>query len=77
MEYVDLQKTEIDLELLREFPMTVIYRHSVLPFRESGGLVYVATGDPFDLESPRRAFCNQWSGIEASSGSRVGSCRDD
>jgi len=51
MEYVDLQKTEIDLELLREFPMTVIYRHSVLPFRESGGLVYVATGDPFDLES--------------------------
>ena len=51
MEYVDLQNTEIDLDLLRTFPMTVIYRHSVLPFREVDGLVHVATGDPFDLES--------------------------
>ncbi|MBD3673988.1 MAG: Flp pilus assembly complex ATPase component TadA [Planctomycetaceae bacterium] len=51
MEYVDLQNTEIDLDLLRTFPMTVIYRHSILPFREVDDLVHVATGDPFDLES--------------------------
>ncbi|HUG18913.1 MAG TPA: ATPase, T2SS/T4P/T4SS family [Planctomycetaceae bacterium] len=52
LEYIDIEKTKIDLELLRTFPMTVIYRHSVLPFRQDeSGVVHVATGDPFDLES--------------------------
>jgi type II secretion system protein E len=52
LEYVDIERTEIDLELLRTFPMSVIYRHSLLPFRlDDDGVVAVATGDPFDLES--------------------------
>lgn len=51
MEYVDLQHTEIDLDLLSEFPTTAIFRHSILPLRRENGRVMVATGDPFDLEA--------------------------
>jgi general secretion pathway protein E/type IV pilus assembly protein PilB len=48
--YVDLKTITIDEELLREFPTSSIYRHSLLPLYRENGHVVVATGDPLDLE---------------------------
>ncbi|MFV2065378.1 MAG: GspE/PulE family protein [Pirellulales bacterium] len=52
-EFVDLSATEPDLSLLDDFPLKLIHRYTVFPFRrkeESGSLV-VAISDPFDLHA--------------------------
>ncbi len=51
MKYLELQQTEIDLELLTKFPTTAVFRHSALPIRRENGRVLVAVSDPFDLEA--------------------------
>lgn len=48
--YVDLKEVTVDDELLREFPTTAIFRHSILPLHRNNGRVVVATGDPLELE---------------------------
>jgi general secretion pathway protein E/type IV pilus assembly protein PilB len=50
MRFVSLKETIVDVELLREFPATAIFRHEVLPLERRNGRVTVATADPFDLE---------------------------
>jgi general secretion pathway protein E/type IV pilus assembly protein PilB len=51
MDFVDLKNFEVDVELLRRFPTTAIFRHEVLPLEQRNGRVRVATSDPFDLEA--------------------------
>jgi general secretion pathway protein E/type IV pilus assembly protein PilB len=51
MDFVDIKNTPVDPEVLNKFPSREIFRHSLLPFRQENGCVYVATADPFDLEA--------------------------
>ena len=50
MRYMDLKDFEVDHELVKLFPTSVIFRHSLLPLRRQNGSVEVATSDPLDLE---------------------------
>jgi general secretion pathway protein E/type IV pilus assembly protein PilB len=47
--FVDLESQQIDLNLLRGFPLKLIHRHSVFPIERVNGTLRVATSDPFDL----------------------------
>src|SRR4051812_16392977 len=49
IEFVDLQETEVDLSLLKNFPQKLIYRQSLFPIRQEFGQLIVATSNPFDL----------------------------
>ena len=49
LDFVDLQNTEIDLSLLKDFPHRLIHRQSLFPLRRDNGSLVVATSDPFDL----------------------------
>jgi general secretion pathway protein E len=47
--FVDLEQHEIDLSLLRGFPLKLIHRHFLFPLQRENGTLRVATSDPFDL----------------------------
>lgn len=47
--YVDLAEAEVDLSLLREFPVKSIYRETLFPISQQNGSLMVATADPFNL----------------------------
>jgi general secretion pathway protein E/type IV pilus assembly protein PilB len=47
--FVDLDQQNIDLSLLRGFPLKLIHRHSLFPLERANGTLRVATSDPFDL----------------------------
>jgi general secretion pathway protein E len=47
--FVDLEQCDIDLSLLRGFPLKLIHRHSLFPLQRENGTLRVATSDPFDL----------------------------
>ena len=49
LEYVDLATTPVDLELLKGFPLRLIYRQSLFPVKRQNGALVVATSNPFDL----------------------------
>jgi len=49
MPFVDLEEFEIDLSLLRGFPLKLIHRHAVFPIHRDNGSIVVATSDPFDF----------------------------
>jgi type II secretion system protein E len=51
LEYMDLANGEevVDLSLLTNFPLRLIYRQSLFPIRRYNGSLVVATCDPFDL----------------------------
>ncbi|QGJ71086.1 General secretion pathway protein GspE [Planctomycetales bacterium 10988] len=49
LDYVDLTQTEVDLNLLRDFPIKLITRNHLFPVRRENGYLLVATNDPFDL----------------------------
>lgn len=49
LDYVDLRTTDVDLELLKNFPTKLIHRQSLFPIRRDNGSIVVATSDPFDL----------------------------
>jgi general secretion pathway protein E len=51
LELIDLAKTEIDLPLLRQFPVKLIHQYGVFPVRLQDDALVVATGDPFDLHA--------------------------
>jgi general secretion pathway protein E/type IV pilus assembly protein PilB len=51
VEYVDLSAAEIDLSILKEFPLRLIHRYGVFPLKKQEGSVVVATGNPFDLRA--------------------------
>jgi general secretion pathway protein E len=49
LDYVDLRQIDIDLELLKQFPQKLIYRHAIFPIRRQGSSLVVATSNPLDL----------------------------
>ena len=49
LEYVDLRETDVDIDLLKSFPVKLIHRQSLFPIRRDNGQLVVATSDPFDL----------------------------
>lgn len=51
MGWVDVTEVEVDAELLAEFPVRLIHRHSVFPVSRRGRLLRLAMGNPFDLQA--------------------------
>src|SRR3972149_4777799 len=49
IEFIDLAETEIDLSLLKKFPLRFIHRENLFPIRQNNGALVVATSDPFNL----------------------------
>ncbi|HEY2759944.1 MAG TPA: hypothetical protein VGI75_04355, partial [Pirellulales bacterium] len=49
LDYVDLQETQVDLSLLKDFPPKLLHRQALFPVRRENGSLVVATSDPFDL----------------------------
>lgn len=49
MPFVDLDEFDIDLSLLRGFPLKLIHRHAMFPIHRDNGALVVATSDPFDF----------------------------
>jgi len=49
--FVDLYGEDIDYELLSSFPLSLIEKHNVIPFRKDDEYIYVATADPLDYDS--------------------------
>ncbi|MFO0967079.1 MAG: ATPase, T2SS/T4P/T4SS family [Gemmataceae bacterium] len=49
MELVDLNKINIAPETMRNLPVRLVHRRSLLPISRENGTLVVATGDPFDV----------------------------
>jgi general secretion pathway protein E len=49
MEFVDLRNAEVDLEVVKNFPQKLIYRHSLFPLSRVNGALTLATSDPLDV----------------------------
>ncbi len=49
MEFVDLRNAQVDLEVVKNFPQKLIYRHSLFPLSRSNGSLTLATSDPLDV----------------------------
>ncbi|MCS7237647.1 MAG: ATPase, T2SS/T4P/T4SS family [Thermoguttaceae bacterium] len=49
LQYVDLSEVEIDLSLLKRFPLRLIHREAIFPIQQKNGAIVVATSDPFNL----------------------------
>jgi len=49
--FVDLYGEKIDYELLSSFPLNLIEKHHVIPFKKDDEYIYVATADPLDYDS--------------------------
>ncbi len=51
LETVDLANVEVDLSLLKGFPVKLIHQHQVFPIASSDDALIVATSDPYDLHA--------------------------
>ena len=51
MQFVDLASLEVSSELLKCFPSHELFAHNVIPIREAGQSIVVATADPLNLEA--------------------------
>ncbi len=51
LDIVDLTTFDVDLSLLRDFPLKLIHRHGIFPLAMEEGSLVVATGNPFDLHA--------------------------
>jgi len=49
MDFVDLRNADVDLEVVKEFPQKLIYRHSLFPLSRVNGSLTLATCDPLDV----------------------------
>jgi len=49
LDFIELSDVDLDLSLLKSFPIKLIYRESLFPIRMEHGRLVVATSDPFDL----------------------------
>jgi general secretion pathway protein E len=49
MEFVDLRNAEVDLQVVKNFPQKLIYRHSLFPLSRFNGSLTLATSDPLDV----------------------------
>jgi general secretion pathway protein E/type IV pilus assembly protein PilB len=51
VDWIDLAHTQVDLSLLKTFPVKLIHQHQVFPLRREEDTLVVATADPFDLHA--------------------------
>jgi len=49
--FVDLYGEKIDYDLLSSFPLNLIEKHYIIPFKKDDDNIYVATADPLDYDS--------------------------
>jgi len=49
--FVDLYGEDIDYDLLLSFPIALIEKHRIIPFRKDEEYIYTATADPLDYDS--------------------------
>ncbi len=51
LDTIELGNAEVDLALLREFPVKLIHQHQIFPVGWQDDTLLVATGDPYDLHA--------------------------
>ncbi|HIQ50736.1 MAG TPA: type II/IV secretion system protein [Nautiliaceae bacterium] len=49
--FVDLYAEKIDYDLLSSFPLNIIEKYNVLPFKRDSDYLYIATADPLNYEA--------------------------
>jgi len=49
--FVDLYGEQIDYDLLSSFPLSLIEKHYIIPFKKDNDFIYVATSDPLDYDA--------------------------
>jgi general secretion pathway protein E/type IV pilus assembly protein PilB len=49
--FVDLYGEKIDYDLMGSFPLALLEKHKVLPYKKDDEYIYVATADPLDYEA--------------------------
>jgi len=48
--FVDLYGEKIDYELMSSFPISILEKHKVVPFKQDDDYIYLATADPLDYD---------------------------
>lgn len=51
MEHVDLTEVQVQDDALKDVPLKLLHRHSLMPLSRENGTLTVATGDPFDVNA--------------------------
>jgi type II secretion system protein E len=51
MDLVDLTQVTVDPETLKEMPLKLVHRRSLMPLSRQNGTLVVATGNPFDVNA--------------------------
>jgi len=51
LEFVDLYGEKIDYDLMEKFPINIIKKSKIIPFKETEDYIYVATADPLDYDA--------------------------
>jgi len=51
IDFIDLYGEDIDYELMDSFPINIIKKAKVIPFKETEDYIYLATADPLDYDS--------------------------
>jgi len=51
LETIELANVEVDLALLKQFPVKLIHQHQIFPIAWKDDALVVATGDPYDLHA--------------------------
>jgi type II secretion system protein E len=49
MSFEDLTDLKVDPEILKDIPLKLVHRRTLMPLRRDNGVLIVATGDPFDM----------------------------
>jgi general secretion pathway protein E/type IV pilus assembly protein PilB len=49
--FVDLYGEKINYSLLSSFPLNLIEKHNIIPFKQDEEYIYIATADPLDYDS--------------------------
>src|SRR5277367_1532459 len=51
MEYVDLSNAKVDPETIKNVPLKLVHRRTIMPLSRANGTLVVATGDPYDVNA--------------------------
>ena len=51
MEYVDLSTYTIDPEVIKNVPLKLVHRRTIMPLARENGTLTIATGDPYDVNA--------------------------
>src|SRR5581483_5898172 len=51
MEFVDLANAKVDVETIKNVPLKLVHRRTIMPLSRENGTLVVATGDPYDVNA--------------------------